>query len=188
MNEKQALNDLKAIRQIMDRTRKAASGEGGWFMVVGGMIWFLGFLGHQFLPEHLVGWTWVGVNTVGMLTIAWLWTRMEQQSNVSSPVLRTIVLSWLALGVFDVLFIWLFEMETIYHVPMLILITIALGCVQVGVLFSYWPLCAVGAALVTLVVGAFLLAQAYFFLIVALLGGGLMIGTGLWMVRSNGRA
>jgi hypothetical protein len=67
----------------------------------------------------------------------------------------------------------------------LILITIALGYAQIGLLFSQWPLCAIGVALVALVVGAFLLAQAYFFLIVALLGGGLMIGTGLWMVRSG---
>jgi hypothetical protein len=186
MDERQALNDLKVIRQVMDRTRKAASGEGGWFMVVGGLMWLLGFLGHQFLPEHLVGWAWAGVNTIGMLTIVWLWMRMERQSSVSSPVLRPIMLSWLALGVFDVLLIWLFEMETIYHVATLFLITIALGCVQMGLLFSHWPLCAVGAAIVVLVVGAFLLAQAYFFLIVALFGGGLMIGSGLWMVRSGG--
>jgi hypothetical protein len=185
MNENQALNDLKAIRQIMDRTRRAAAGDSGWFTAVGGIIWLLGFLGHQFLPEHLVGWTWVVVNTGGMLTIAWLWTRLERQGNVSSPMMRPIMLAWLALGVFDVLFIWLFEMETIYHVPMLILITIALGYAQIGLLFSQWPLCAIGVALVALVVGAFLLAQAYFFLIVALLGGGLMIGTGLWMVRSG---
>ena len=98
------------------------------------------------------------------------------------------MLSWLALGVFDVLFVWLFELETAYHFPLLILITIALGYVQVGLLSSYAPLIIVGVAIAALAVGAFLLVQPYFFLSVALLGGGLLIGTGLWMVRSDKQA
>ena len=127
MNEKQALNDLKAIRQIMDRTRQEASGESGWFSVVGGMIWLVGFLGQQFLPEHLAGWAWVLVNGIGLSIIAWLMIRTARENNANPPMLRSIMLSWLVLGVFDVLFIWLFEMETAYHFPLLILITIALG-------------------------------------------------------------
>lgn len=185
MNERQVLNDLKAIRQIMDRTRQAASGEGGWFLVTGGMIWLVGFLGHQFLPEQLVGWMWLVVNIVGLSVIAWLCVHTTQRGTESSPMLRSIMLAWLALGVFDVLFAWLFDMETIYHLTLLILITIAVGIAQVGLLFSYWPMCVVGVAIAVLAIGAFLLAQPYFFLMVALLGGGLLIGTGLWMVRSS---
>ncbi len=187
MNEKQITDDLKVIRQVIDRTRKAASGDSGWFSVVGGMIWLLGFLGQQFLPEHLAGWAWVVVNTVGLSIIAWLMIRLARESSASPPMLRSIILSWLALGVFDVLFVWLFELETGYHFPLLILITMALGYVQVGLLSAYAPLIAVGVAIAALVVGAFLLAQSYFFLIVALLGGGLLIGTGLGMVRSGRR-
>jgi hypothetical protein len=187
MNEKQALNDLKAIRQIMDRTRQEASGESGWFSVVGGMIWLVGFLGQQFLPEHLAGWAWAGVNTVGLSVIAWLMVRTARKDSASPPMLRSIMLSWLALGIFDVLFIWLFEMETAYHFPLLILITIALGYVQMGLLAFYLPLIIAGIAIAAFVIGAFLLVQPYFFLSVALLGGGLLIGTGLWMVRSDRR-
>lgn len=187
MNDKQVMDDLKAIRQVIDRTRQAASGEDGWLSVVGGTIWLVGFLGQQFLPEHLVGWAWAGVNTIGLLVIAWLLTRAARQKSTSPPLLRSIMFSWLALGVFDVLFVWLFELETAYHLPLLILITIALGYAQMGLLFVYWPLVVVGAAITALAVGAFLLAQPYFFLIVALLGGGLLIGTGLLMVRSGRR-
>jgi hypothetical protein len=188
MDEKQALNDLKAIRQVMDRTRQAASEESGWFSVVGGMIWLVGFLGQQFLPEHLAGWAWVGVNTIGLSVIAWLLIRTARQDSASPPMLRSIMLSWLALGVFDVLFVWLFELETAYHFPLLVLITAALGYAQMGLLSFYWPLVMAGVAIAALAVGAFLLVQPYFFLIVALLGGGLLIGTGLWMVRSGRRA
>jgi len=185
MDEKLALNDLKAIRQIIDRTRQAASGESGWFLVTGGMIWLVGFLGHQFLPGHLVGWMWLAVNGVGLSVIAWLSVRTTRRGTESSPMLRSIMLAWLALGVFDVLFAWLFDVETTHHLPLLILITIAVGIAQVGLLFSYWPMCVVGGAIAALAVCASLLAQPYFFLIVALLGGGLLIGAGLWMVCSD---
>lgn len=188
MNENKVVDDLKAIRQIIDRTRQVTSGEDGWPSVVGGMIWLVGFLGQQFLPEHLAGWAWVGVNTIGLSVIAWLLIRATRQGGASPPLLRSIMLSWLALAVFDVLFVWLFELETAYHFPLLILITAALGYVQMGLLSSYWPLIIVGVAIAALVVGAFLLVRPYFFLIVALLGGGLLIGTGLWMVRSDKRA
>jgi hypothetical protein len=188
MNDKQVVDDLKAIRQVIDRTRQAASGESGWFSVVGGMIWLVGFLGQQFLPEYLAGWAWVGVNAIGLSAIAWLMIRTARQDSASPPMLRSIMLSWLALGVFDVLFVWLFDLETAYHFPLLILATIALGYVQMGLLSSYSPLIVAGVAIAALVVGAFLLVRPYFFLIVALLGGGLLIGTGLWMVRSDRRA
>ncbi len=187
MNDKQVMDDLKAIRQVMDRTRQEASGDSGWFSVVGGIIWLVGFLGQQFLPEHLAGWAWVVVNTVGLSIIAWLMIRTARKDRASPPMLRSIMLSWLALGVFDVLFVWLFEVETAYHFPLLVLITIALGYVQVGLLSYYVPLLIVGVAITALVVGAFLLVQPYFFLSVALLGGGLLIGTGLWMVRTGNR-
>ena len=185
MNEKQALNDLKIIRQIMDRTRQSTSGNGGWLAVVGGLMWLFGFLGQQFLPEHLVGWAWLVVNTTGILAIAWLWVRLTRQGHVSSPVMRSIMLAWLALGIFTMLLIWLFELHTMLHILMLILLTTALGVVQMGLLFSYWPLTVAGVGIAATATGAYLLIPDYFLLTAALLGGGLLIGVGLWMVYSR---
>lgn len=185
MNEKQALSDLKAIRQIMDRTRQSTSRNSGWLAVTGGMMWLLGFLGQQFLPVHLAGWAWLIVNTVGLLVIAWLWIRLARQGQVSSPVMRSIMLSWLALGIFTVLLIWLFDLHTVLYVLLLILITTALGVVQMGLLFSYWPLNIAGIGIAATAIGAYLLIPDYFLLTAALLGGGLLIGVGLWMVRSR---
>jgi hypothetical protein len=185
MNDKQVLNDLKAIRQIMDRTRQSASGESGWFSVTGGMMWLVGFLGQQFLPEHLSGWVWLVGNTIGILVIVWLWVRSTRQGQTSSPVMRSIMLSWLALGVFVALFIWLFEVRTVIEILLLILVTTALGVIQVGLLFSLWPFSLAGFGIAAAIVSAYLLMPDYFFLTAALLGGGLLIGIGLWMVRSG---
>jgi hypothetical protein len=183
MDEKQALNDLRAIRQIMDHTRQSTSGEGGWLCVTGGMMWLVGFLGQQFLPAHLTGWMWLAVNTVGLLVIAWLWVRLTRQDHVRSPVMRSIMLSWLAMGVFAASLIWLFDLHTGLEVLLLILVTTALGAVQMGLLFSYWPLTIAGIGIAVTAAGAYLLIPDYFLLTAALLGGGLLIGVGLWMVR-----
>ncbi len=185
MNEKRVLNDLKAIRQIMDRTSQSTSGESGWFSVTGGVMWLVGFLGQQFLPEHLTGWVWLVGNTIGLLVIVWLWVRLSRRGQVSSPVMRSIMLSWLALGVFAALFAWLFELRTNLHILLLVLVVTALGVVQMGLLFSYWPFSIAGVAIAAATASTFLLIPDYFLLTAALLGGGLLIGVGLWMVCSG---
>jgi hypothetical protein len=187
MNKKQVQNDLKAIRQIMNRTRQTASGESGWFSVIGGIMWLVGFLGQQFLPEHLTGWVWLAGNIIGLLVIAWLWVRLTRRGQASSPVMRSIMLSWLALGVFVALFIWLFKVPSILHVLLLILVATGLGVTQMGLLFSYWPFSVAGIAIAAATASAYLLIPDYFFLVAALLGGGLLICAGLWMVRSGAK-
>jgi hypothetical protein len=187
MNDKQVLNDLKAIRQIMDRTRQSASGESGWFSVTGGMMWLIGFLGQQFLPEHLAGWVWLIGNTTGVLIIVWLWVRLTRRGQASSPVMRSIMLAWLALGIFAVVFVWLFEVRTIPQILLLVLVATALGVTQIGLLFSYWPFSVAGVGIAAATASAYLLIPDYFFLVAALLGGGLLIGAGLWMVLSGAK-
>lgn len=188
MSDKQVLNDLKAIRQIMDRTRQSTSGESGWFSVLGGAMWLVGFLGNQFLPEDLPGWLWLVVNSIGLLLMAWLWVRLTKQGHISSPVMRSIMLSWLALFVFAGLFAWLFGLRTIQEILLVILIVTGLGCTQMGLLFFYWPLGIIGVVIAAVSVGAFFWIPGYFSLVASLLGGGLLIGNGLWQVYSGRRA
>jgi hypothetical protein len=187
MNDKQVLNDLKAIRQIMDRTRQSASGESGWFSVTGGMMWLIGFLGQQFLPENLAGWVWLIGNTTGVLIIVWLWVRLTRRGQASSPVMRSIMFAWLALGIFAVVFAWLFEVRAIPQILLLVLVATALGVTQIGLLFSYWPFSVAGVGIAAATASAYLLIPDYFFLVAALLGGGLLIGAGLWMVLSGAK-
>jgi hypothetical protein len=188
MSDRQAMNDLRAIREIMDRTRESTSGESGWFSVLGGVMWLVGFLGNQFLPGDLPGWLWVVVNGSGLLLMAWLWIRLTRQGHVSSPVMRSIMLSWLALLVFAGLLVWLFEIHTIQSILLVILVVTGLGCTQMGLLFFYWPLCIIGVVIAAVSVGAFLWIPDYFSLVASLLGGGLLIGNGLYQVRSGRKA
>jgi hypothetical protein len=188
MDNRQVMNDLRAIREIMDRTRESTSGESGWFSVVGGMMWLVGFLGNQFLPGDLSGWLWLVVNSIGLLLMAWLCVRLTKEGHVSSPVMRSIMLSWLALLVFAGLFLWLFEVHTVQSILLVILIVTGLGCTQMGLLFFYWLLCFIGVAIAAVSVAAYLLIPDYYSLVASLLGGGLLIGSGLWQVYSGRRA
>jgi hypothetical protein len=184
MDQNQAIDDLKAIRQIMGRARRTSGGGGGWFMVLWGIILFIGFSGAQFLPDAYVGWMWAVLNIFGLVITFWLGMRIGRQSGISSPIWRSILLWWLSLGVFDVLLVWLFRLED-RDLALLAILTVALGYVLFG-LFAHWIISAVGALMAILVVGALLLIPGYFSLAIGVLVGGLLVGSGLWLVREEG--
>ena len=185
MDPNQALDDLKTIRQIMDRTQKAAGGNGGWFMVIAGVMWIVGFTGNQFLSDEHAGWVWAVANVGGMLAMIWVGMRLARHSGMSTPMWKPAFLFWIALGVFSGLLIWLFHVNGVNRVGLLILLVAAMGFVQIGALFQHWLIGATGILIAVLSIGAFLLFPVYFALSMAILGGGLLIASGLWMIRSG---
>jgi hypothetical protein len=184
MDSNRAVDDLKVIRNIMERTRRTAGGYSGWFMVLWGAIWFVGFLGNQFLPAEAVGWLWLGLTGLGGVSSGWIGVRISRRSRVRSPVWRPIVLSFVALFVFVVLIAWLFDLNTSRDIALLIVLTVALSYAQLG-FFTHWAISLIGALLAVLVVGASILMPGYFFLVMAFLSGGLLVGSGLWFVRQE---
>jgi len=184
MDHNHAEDDLKAIRQIMERTRRVTGGGGGWIMVLWGGIWFVGFLVSQFVQQDAaIGWIWMVLNLLGMGGTALLALRMRAKG-VSTPFWGPIVVWWASLIAFDFLVVWLFHIGTERDLLLLILLSIALGYVQLG-LFTHWVISAAGALLAVLAVGATLLLPDYFFLAMGVLGGGVLAGTGLWFVRQE---
>jgi hypothetical protein len=184
MDEKQARDDLKTIRQIMDRTRKGSAGYGGWFMVIAGVSWLIGFTASQFLPDAYVGWMWMVLNISMVGTMIWTALRWRQRGSVKSALWGPLFLYWLALVAFDALIAWLFNMNDGARIGLLALLTVGLGYVLMGILF-HWLIAVVGVLIAAFTVGAFLLVPEYFPLAMGFLGGGLLIGSGLWMVRSG---
>jgi hypothetical protein len=183
MDSRDASNDLKIIREIMDRTRRMDAGEGGWFMILWGIIWLLGFSGTQFAPGPAVGWIWLVLNTIGLGITLWLAIRFSRNT-VRSSTGRVIFLWWASLLVFDGLVAWLFGFEPGPDVALLIVLTIGLGYVLFG-LFAHWMISLVGALIAALAAGATVLMPNYLFLSIAIIGGGLLLGTGVWFVRQG---
>lgn len=184
MDRNQALDDLKTIRQIMKRTQREAGRYGGWFMVIAGVMWLIGFSATQFLPDGYINWTWAVISIAGTGAMIWIAARSTRSSGVRTPLWWPIFLFWWALAVFDVLLIWLFDITDGIQIGLVVLLTVAMGYAQFG-LFYHWLITAVGVLIGVLAIGAFLLIPGHFCLAMAILGGGLLIGSGLWMVRSR---
>jgi len=188
MQPNEAMNDLRAIRQIMERARRTSDGFGGWFMVLWGAIWFLGFVGTHILlhfqRDEAINWLWTPLNTIGILGSIYLGIRMARRARTRSSTLWTpLLLYWLALAAFDGVLIWQFRLYTNgLHMALLIVLTIALGYVQFG-LFTHWSISVVGLFLGLVAVAMATWLPEYFNLGIAILGGGALIGGGFWALR-----
>ena len=184
MDSKQAMDDLKAIREIMSRTHHESGSGGGWLMILWGIVWVLGFSGNQFLSPDVTGWLWLGLNIPGLIITFILFYRLEQREQVKSTVGRLLLFWWLALAVFDVVLVFLFDLTTGRDIIVLVVLTIALGYVQFG-LFSHWMITVIGLIMAGIALGTTWLAPDYFYLMMGLAGGGMLIGSGVWMVRQG---
>jgi hypothetical protein len=184
MDQRQALDELKAIRQIMDRARRKTSGEDGWFMVAAGVTWFVSFLGTQYLPERAFIWFMIGVYAAFAAACTWLWIRSRRRGRVKSSIWRLIALWWIAAAIFDAFLIWALDLTAGEELALLIILTIALGYVQFG-LFTHWAISVTGAVIGVLAVGASYLVPDFFFLAMGVLGGGTLVASGLWLTRQG---
>ncbi len=185
MDPERAVDDLRAIRQIMERTRRAGDAHGGWFMILWGAIWFVGFLGSQFLQGQISGWVWLGLDVVGMAGSVALGARMSHRGAAHSPLWRPVAYWLVAVIGFDFLLIWLLGLTTVREGSLVLLLTIALTYFQFGI-FSTWKVSAVGAGIGALTVLSVVIVPDYFFLAMAVLGGGLLAGSGFWFVKQGG--
>lgn len=186
MQPRDAMDDLKAIRRIMEQARRSSGGFGGWFMVLWGVIWLLGFAGTHFLWQvrrgDLVGWLWLPLDLAGVVGTLYFGVRMSRRARVRSSALwKLIVLWWLALAVFVLVLVWLLPVHE-EKIPLLIILTIGLGYFLFG-LFAHWSISAVGVFLAVVAIGAALLFPDWLYLAVAVLGGGALIGTGFAAIR-----
>ncbi len=153
-------------------------------MLLWGIVWLIGFLGSQFLPDTAGNWTWAVLDTLGVLGSFWLVWRERRHGRVRSSIGKIVTLWWLALFAFDVLLIGLLHIQDGRDVAMLIILTIALGYVQFG-LFTHWSISVIGATLALLTVLAALFLSDYFYAVVAVLGSALLIGSGIRALKQG---
>lgn len=188
MQPQDALDDLRAIRQIMERARRASDGFGGWFMVLWGVIWLVGFTGTHILTqtrfEPLIGRLWLVLDTLGILGSIYLGVRMGRRARtLSSTLWLPMFLWWLVLLAFDGVLIWKFRLYTsVADMVLLLVLTIALGYIQFG-LFTHWAISVIGLFIGLLAVVMATWLPEYFNLGVAFLGGGALIGGGIGFLR-----
>jgi hypothetical protein len=176
---------LAAIQTITQKTRHSiASGGTTITLIVTGIIWLVGFLTTQFMPE-ISGYVWTAGSILGTILGSVFGFRMGKRVRSPStvPMAKRIGLFWLFLIIYGLAAIAVAAPADGKQATMLIILFIMLGQLAMGLLLSFsstwWAL-----PITFLALTGYFLLPGIFYLWMGLLGGGGMIALGLY-IRSR---
>jgi len=188
VNANEAQEALATIQAVAQRMRRAAANGGAhYFLILWGIVWFIGFLCSQFLPHRTAGFIWLGLDILGAFGSWWLGRfrgRLVRASDDAAAG-RRIGLFWLTLFAYCGLAVWIAAPLTGRQLAMLIVLFVMIGWMAMSLLMSYsaaWLALFVTA----LAFASYFLLPDYFYLCMALVGGGMMVGSGFY-IRSKWR-
>jgi hypothetical protein len=174
---------LSAIKTIMKKTRRTISSSGAYkFLILWGIVWLLGFLNSQFLPDHIASNIWIVLDVLGGIFAALVGIRMNRgiRSNSPSTTGKRIGGFWLLLFLYCFAAIMVAQPIDGKQLAMFIILFVIVGWIAMGLLLSFasvwW-----GLALTAIALFAFFLLPSIFYLIMAILGGGGMIALGFFI-------
>jgi hypothetical protein len=182
----EAEKELAAIQSMMRKTRHSIATSGTYItLIVTGIIWLVGFICTQFLTGNILGYIWTGLSILGTALGIVLGIRRGKQfrsPSFSEPAKRGVTF-WLLLIFFAIAAIAIARPTDGKQVTMFVILFTMIGQSAMGLLLSFsvtwWALPITILALV----GYFLLPD-YFYLWMAILGGGGMIAFALY-IRSR---
>lgn len=177
---------LAAINRMAQKTRRAiASSNAHISLITTGIVWLIGFMSAQFLTGKILVYIWIGLSVVGSILATVL--NIRGSGRVHNPgagaTAKRIALIWLMLAIFCVaaiLVAWPIDGK---QLTVFIVLFVMIGYLMTGLLLSYlsiWP----GVIIIALMLAGYFLLPQYFFLWMALLGGGGMIALGIY-IRSR---
>jgi hypothetical protein len=177
---------LAAIQRMTQKTRHSIASSGAYIsLIVTGIVWLVGYLCTQFLSGEIVVYIWVGLSLVGGALATLLGMRMGKRvrSPATAGYSRRIGVFWLLLVFYALAAIAVARPADGKQLTMLIILFIMAGQLAMGLLFSFsstwWAL-----PITALALAGYFLLPAFFYLWMALLGGGGMIVLGLY-IRSR---
>jgi hypothetical protein len=183
ISHNEAAESLKVIQSMMQKTRHSIASSGAYiFLIITGSIWLIGFLATQFLSGSIVAYIWIGITLLGSALSIFLGTRMGKRVRSSSvnATAKRAGLFWLFLVLFGIAAIAIAHPTDGKQITMFIILFIMLGQLAMGLLLSFsstwWALPITALALI----GYFLL-PGFFYLWMAILGGGGMIALALYI-------
>jgi hypothetical protein len=179
----EAEDALAAIETMAQKTRHSIAGGGTYItLVVTGIIWFVGFMCQQFLPDEIAGYIWAGLSILGGTLGTALGFRMGRhvRSPSTVPTIKRIGLFWLLLILYAIAALAIAQPAYGKQLTVLIVLFIMVGQLAMGLLFSFSSVWWVLPITALTLVGYFLL-PSIFYLWMAILGGGGMILLGLYI-------
>ena len=180
MDSKEAQTALRQIEESQQAVQIVGRREVGWFFIIWGLVWLVGFLmSHQGVPFPL-WWLWFGLSGVGGGLSAVVGIRLGQkvQYSQTGPVLGWFYPTFLGFGL-----LWIFLAEPMgWEKTAVFLITILTFAIVInGILLKQPLLIWTGLLGTVIVVLIYSLILSQFGLLMGLIGGGGMLLTGLVM-------
>jgi hypothetical protein len=183
MSTSEAEEALVAIQTMAQRTRQSIASGGTYItLIVTGVVWLIGFVCTQFLPQDIVGYIWGGLSILGGAIGTFLGFRMGKRvrSPATTPTVKRVVLFWLLLALYGITIIAIAHPTDGKQATLFVIMFIMLGQLAMGLLFSFssvwWAL-----PITFLALAGYFLLPGTFYLWMAILGGGGMIILGLYI-------
>ena len=178
----EAQESLQAIQKMIKRTKRIISSSGAYqFLILWGVIWLVGFLSSQFIQSAVAGYIWAGLDTIGGVLSAVIGIRLGRSvRSKSEPSGIRIGSFWwilMALCGLAILVVWPIDWK---QVAMLIILFVMTGWIAMGLLFSAGSI-KLGLVIIALAFIGYYFLPDYFFLWMAILGGGGMIAFGIYI-------
>jgi uncharacterized membrane protein len=177
---------LESIQVMVSKTKKLIVNSGAYnFLILWGAIWLIGFLGNHFADGQTAAFIWLALDILGGLGSAFLGIRLGRVVRSTSGLTsgKRIGMFWFLLFVYCALMVLITSPADGKQLAMIIILFVIVGWVAMGLLLSvasiWWAL---GITLLALF--GYYLVPDLFFLWMAVLGGGGMIGLGLY-IRSR---
>ena len=182
----EAQQALEAIQTMAKKTQRAIANSGAYaFLIIWGFAWLIGFSANHFLSGSSVGYVWMVVDTLGGLLSVIMGIRLGRvvRSTSGDKTGRRIGYFWLLLFLYCLLLLAVISPLDMKQGALVIVLFVMLGWIAMGLLLStasiWWALVITALALI-----GYYLLPSYFYLWMAALGGGGMIGLGFY-IRSR---
>ena len=178
ISPEEAQEALAAIELTQAKTRKGY-GYAGYYLMIWGAVWLIGFLVSQFLKSNaaVVGWTWGGLVLVAWVSSAAL--GINQGRHMRSQIGPQIGFFFMALFAFAVLWFILLVPRNTEQGIMFFISIVMFGGVVAGIL-NRNPATVIGSLFATvLAIAGYYLLPDYFYLWEAIFGGLAMLVSGV---------
>ncbi|WP_420643960.1 hypothetical protein [Candidatus Leptofilum sp.] len=186
MDSREAEAQLKLIEQAQAAQEALGRSEVGWFFLIWGMVWLIGFLTSQFAPAGWLLWVWLLLCAAGAGLSAVIGLRLGRQVQYTQTGPKLGLFYPVFLG-FCLLWLLLVRPESWQETAVLAISFLGFAVVVNGILLNVRLFMWIGLIGTGLAVAVYLWLPAQFGLIVGLGAGGGMIAAGLRLLMRGRR-
>jgi hypothetical protein len=173
---------LAAVQNVSQQMRRALNAWGfAYYLILWGIIWLIGFACSQFIGIPVVGYIWLVLDFIGVGLSWYIGAKMTR--TFRSPIGARIGLFWLALVGYSLVGMWFVHPVNAREGALLLVIVVMFANVVMGI-WMQPSMSWIGLFVTALALIGYFVLPNFFFILMAVLGGGSMLGTGLYILRN----